>query len=189
MKKIFVLIPVLLLFSCFPYVYYDQNEVVLKDIDIDKTIEIGKMELQDGGFTEVLTFWAIRDQIFYTEQAKKINDIYLENINKITSEFGIWHFAWAVSDIYRNGSEDIKKEIQPAYNDAVKRPITLKKFNKIANEHINGKKIYMGNIHELGKYYAKTHLIVSGNKEYIQSIDDYKKIKEKDKKWLNKIKL
>lgn len=189
MKKLFIIPVTLLLLSCFPYIYYSQNKVLLNGVDIDQTLNISINELEEGGFDSILTIWAIRDQIITSEQAKKINEMYFKYIDNIqykdetTKEFGTWHFAWAISNFYRIGNEDIKKDLNDAYLDAVKRPDTLIKFKKIANELINGDKIYMGDIHGLGKAYAKTHIVVPGNKDYVQSYEEYikEKIKNKNK--------
>ena len=176
---------VILAAGCFPYVYYEQKDVLLEGIDIDQTLEIAKVELDEGGFDAVLTIWAIRDQIITSEQAAKISEIYLKSIDNIDykkdtdREFGMWHFAWAVSDFYRNGNEEIKAKLLNVYQDAVKRPDTLDKFNKIANTLINGDKIYMGDIHGLGRAYAKSHIVIPGNKEYVQSFDEFIKNKQK----------
>ena len=158
--------------------------MLLKNVDIDQTLKIAVNELKEGGFDAVLTIWAIRDQIITPEQAKKINDIYMEfkdNIeykNETTKEFGTWHFAWAISNFFRNGDENIKNEINQAYTEAQKIPGVLKKFKKIAEEHINGEKIYMGDAHGLGRAYAKTHIIVPGNNDYVQTYEEYLKYKE-----------
>ncbi len=184
MKKIFLLLMLTLLLSCFPYIYYNQDEVLIKNIDIDQTLKIAVNELKEGGFDAVLTIWAIRDQIITPEQAKKINEIYMEfkdiieYENVTTKEFGTWHFAWAISDFYRNGDENIKKEINQAYTEAERKINALKKFKKIAEKLVNGEKIYMGDIHGLGRSYAKTHIIAPGNKDYVQSFDEYLKYKE-----------
>ena len=188
MKKLLFLVSIISFLGCFPYIYYKQNEVLIKDIDIDQTLEVAVNELKEGGFDAVLTIWAIRDQIFTPEQAKKVNDIYLEYIDKVkyknetTREFGIWHFAWAISNIYRNGNDEVREVIKEAYSDAIKRPASLKKFNKISDELINGEKIYMGDVHGLGRAYAKTHIVAPGNKEYVQSYKDYLEEKNKNNK-------
>jgi hypothetical protein len=190
MKKLLLLVLISLVLSCFPYIYYKQEEVLIKNVNIDQTLDIAINELNEGGFDSILTIWAIRDQIITPEQAKRINEIYLEYIDKVvyenetTEEFGKWHFAWAISNIYRNGNDLVKKEINEAYVNAKKIPSTLTKFNKIADEQINGEKIYMGDVHGLGRAYAKTHIVVPGNSEYVQS---YKEYLEKKSKNNNKI--
>ncbi len=179
-KSLFTLL-FLFLLNCFPYVYYNQNQVLIKGVDIDQTLDIAIVELNKGGFGSPLTVWVIRDQIISKENASRISKIYFDYINNL-DEFNTWHFAWAISNFYRNGNEEIKKELESAYLDAKKRPESLKKYKKIANEHINGNKIYMGNIHGLGKSYAKNHIVVPGNKYYIQSYDEYIKKNSKNNK-------
>ncbi len=187
MKRLFIIPVTLLLFSCFPFIYYNQSDVLLNGVDIDQTLKIATNELEEGGFDSILTIWVIRDQIITPEQAKSISEIYFKYIDNIKykdetiKEFGTWHFAWAISNFYRDGNEEVKKELNEAYIDAVKRPDTLVKFKKIADQLINGEKIFMGDIHGLGKAYAKTHIVVPGNKEYIQSSEEYLEVKSKNK--------
>lgn len=183
-KNIFIIFILVLFISCFPYVYYDQDEVLLKGVDIDQTIEIAKIELEEGGFDSILTLWAVRDQLINAEQAEKIKSLYFQYIDKLEGDFEIWHYAWAISNLYRNNNDEVKAVLQNAYNDAKKRPEQLKQFKKIAEEHINGTKIYMGDVHDLGRAYARSHIVVSGNKDYIQSLEEFKekKLKEKSSK-------
>jgi len=184
MKKYYLLVfsIFLLLLSCFPYVYYNQEKVLINGIDMDQSLEIAGIELNDGGFDSVLTLWALRDQIITSENAREITELYFKHIDALKDDFGIWHLAWAISNFYRNGNDDIKSILQDAYNDAVKRPDTLKKYNKIADELINGKKIYMGDIHGLGKAYARTHIVAPGNNDYLQSFEEYLLKKESNEK-------
>ena len=35
----------------------------------------------------------------------------------------------------------------------------------------------MGDVHSLGRFYAKKHIVIPGNKKYVQSFDDYMKKK------------
>lgn len=183
MKKLLGLILVSLLFSCipFPYVYYNQNEVLIKNIDIDKTLDVAQMELENSGVFSVLGVWIIRDQIINNDEAKRISELYFKYIDTLKDEFDIWHLSWAISNYYRNGNDEVKAILKDAYNDAVKRPEKLKQFKSIANELINGSKIYMGDIHGLGKAYAHSHIIAPGNPDYLQSVADYQKMKEKQK--------
>ena len=183
MKKIFVLLLAVLFFSCipFPYVYYDQKDVLIKGVDIDKTLDVAQIELESGGTFSVLGVWIIRDQIIGKDQAKRISDLYFKYIDTIKDEFDIWHLSWAISNYYRNGNDEIKGVLKDAYNDAVKRPEKLKQFKKIADELINGSKIYMGDIHDLGKAYAKSHIIAPGNPNYLQSVADFQAMKDKQK--------
>jgi hypothetical protein len=175
----------ILLAGCFRYVYYDQEEVNLEGIDIDQTLKIAEIELKEGGIDSVLTLWAIRNQIINTEEAEKISNIYLDNIDKIEGksqgayEFSIWHFAWAIADLYRVNNDEVKSVLSKAYNNAINQPEKLEKFDKISELLINSEKIYMGDIHGLGRSYARKHLIVPGNNKYIQSFDEYLENKKK----------
>ena len=81
--------------------------------------------------------------------------------------------------MYRNGDGTIKAELEGAYIDARKRPEKLMKFKDIASEHINGNKVYMGDFHTVARAYAHSHIVVPGNKNYLQSLDEYKKKKDR----------
>ena len=138
--------------SCFPYVYHDQSRVLIEGVDVDATLEIARIELEEGGFDDSL--WAIRDQTVSPDEARTVSELYFDHIDRIAAqedrgaaEFGVWHFTWAISNLYRNGNDSVKQELESAYLDAQKRPDTLKQFQKVASEHVNGSKIYMGDIH------------------------------------------
>ena len=174
------------LMGCFPYVYHEQNRVLIKGVDVDATLEIASAELEEGGFDATLAIWAIRDQVVTDSQARTISELYFEHIDSVaaekdrtTAEFGVWHFSWAISNLYRNGDEGIKRELESAYLDARKRPETLKQFKKVADEHVNGSKIYMGDIHGAARSFARSHIVAPGNKPYLQSLDDYKRKQDK----------
>lgn len=180
-RKIALFLP-LFLFRCFPYVYHDQNRVLVQGIDVDASLEIARIELEEGGFDATLAIWAIRDQVISEENARTIAGLYTEYIDKVaaekdraTADFGVWHFTWAISNLYRNGNDSIRKELEAAYLDAQKRPESLKSFKGIAAEHVNGGKIYMGDIHGAARSYARSHIVAPGNQHYLQSLDEYKK--------------
>ena len=181
---VFLLVIFSIGFSCiaFKYVYYEQSQVILPNIDIDGSLDIADLKLQLGGFDSILTMWALRDQFITPVQAERISTLYFRYIDKLDNEFGIWHLSWAISDFYRLGDSEVKEKLQSAYDDAKLRPEQLKQFQKIANLHINGSKIYMGFIHDLGKSFAHTHLIVPGNKDFLQSFHDFVKQNKKNKK-------
>ena len=171
--------------GCFPYVYHQQDRVLIKGVDVPSTLEIARSELEEGGFDATLAIWAIRDQVVSEDDAETISELYAEYIDKVaaegdrgTAEFGVWHFSWAISNLYRNGNDSIKKELEAAYLDAQKRPETLKTFKKVATEHVNGSKIYMGDIHGLARSFARSHIVAPGNNPYLQSLDDYNKKKK-----------
>jgi len=186
MLRQLALIACLCLTSCFPYVYHDQNRVLIRGIDLDATLEIARIELEEGGFDATLAVWAIRDQIVRQSDARTIAQLYCHYIdtvatqkNRTTADFGVWHFAWAISNLYRNGDDSIKKELEDAYRDARGRPARMKKFKSIAAEHVNGSQIVMGDIHGFARSYARSHIVAPGNTKYLQSLDDYTKRRAK----------
>ena len=186
LRKVLFVVP-LFFVGCLPYVYHEQNQrVLVAGIDVDATLEIARTELEEGGFDATLTVWAIRDQIVSVENARTISRLYFSYIDKVASErdritadFGVWHYAWAISNLYRNGNESIKAELEDAYHDARKRPERLKNFKDIASEHVNGKKVVMGDIHDAARSFARSHIVAPGNVKYLQSLDQYTKNKEK----------
>ena len=186
MLRTLSLIVPLFFINCFPYVYHEQHRVLVPGIDVDATLKIARIELEEGGFDATLSIWAIRDQIVTVDHARTISELYFQYIDKVaaekdkaTADFGVWHFAWAISNFYRNGNDAIRTELEAAYRDARKRPDSLKKFKGIAAEHINGSKIYMGDIHGFARAFARSHIVAPGNQKYLQSLDQYKKNKEK----------
>ena len=167
-----------------PYAYYDDQEAVLvKGIDFEATLKIAANELAKKDGTSVLTIWAIRDQIVTPEIALQISDLYLQYVDGLYEaetvrviydwNFALWHFSWAIANLYRNGDDAIKNSLETAYQDALVRPATLKRFQDLATDHVSGDRILMGDIHEAGRGYAQTHIVVPGNLDYIQSFDDY----------------
>jgi hypothetical protein len=81
--------------------------------------------------------------------------------------------------VYRNGDDSIKGELEGAYRDAQKRPEGLKQSKDIASEHINGSKVYMGDFHTVARAYARSDVVVPGDKNYLQSLDEYKRNNKK----------
>jgi hypothetical protein len=166
------------------FIHHEQAEVLLKGIDVDQTLKIAEMELKENKMSSVLTFWAVRDQIFTPTQAEEASRLYFKYIDKIDSEdhkshgFSVWHFTWAVSNIYREGNAEVKAALEDARRDAAVR---VKKLDmNIATKNFHGEKLLTGDIHFLGRSYAKKHLVVPGNKKYVQSLDAYKKSLEND---------
>jgi hypothetical protein len=189
LKKLLVIVPIVASINCFPYVYHMRERVLVSGIDVDATLEIARTELDEGGFDATLTVWAIRDQMVSVDHAKTVAALYFRHIDKIAAEkddtvaaFGVWHFSWAISNLYRNGDDSIKAELEGAYADARKRPEGLKKFRDAASEHVNGTKIYMGDIHAFARAYARSHVVAPGIDGYLQSLDEYRKNKEKEKR-------
>jgi len=186
LKRLLLFVPFLAAVNCFPYVYHARERVLVRGVDVDATLEIARLELDEGGFDAPLTLWAIRDQIVTPDHARTISHLYFRYIDRIAAQkdrtaadFGVWHLAWAVSNVYRDGDEGIKAELEGAYRDAKKRPESLKQFKDIAAEHINGSKIYMGDFHTVARAYARSHVVVRGDNNYLQSLDDYKRKNKK----------
>ena len=167
----------------FPYAYINnQKAALIEGIDFDATLRIAKEEFTRKSVTSELTIWAIRDQPITPAIAKTIAQLYFENIEMLydTKPFtlldwnhAVWHFGWAIANLYRNGDDAVKAELQAAYDDAKKRPQTLERYNLIALDNIIGPYILMGDIHEPAHAYAITHIVVPGNLEYIQSYEEY----------------
>ena len=181
-QAFFLTISSMVLIGC--YKYHDRSKVLIPNIDIDQTLEIAELELQSNKRTSVLTVWAIRDQVLTRAQAEKVSELYFKYIGKVDSEqqksrsFAVWHFTWAVSNIYREGEQAIKDAMAEAYRDAAKRVETLEM--KIATTHFYGDKIYMGDYHSFGRSYAKRHLVVPGNEDYLQSASEYEPDEDDD---------
>ena len=66
-----------------------------------------------------------------------------------------------------------------ALTSTPERPEKLMKFKDIASEHINGNKVYMGDFPSVARAYAHSHIVVPGNKNYLQSLEEYKKKKDR----------
>ena len=188
LRGLSLIVPSLFVVACipFPYIYHEQNRVLVTGIDVGATLEIAGIELEDGGFDATLTLWAIRDQVVTAGHAKRVSELYFKYIDKVaaekdkaTADFGVWHLAWAISNLYRNGDASIKAELEGAYRDARKRPETLRNFKDIADQHVNGSKLVMGDIHGAARSFARSHIVAPGNENYLQSLDQYKSSKEK----------
>lgn len=160
------------------YIYHERSKVLIPNIDVDATLEVAELELQKPDRRRVLTVWAVRDQILNAAQAQKISELYFKYIDEIDSEtqesrsFAVWHITWAISNIYRQGEIEIQEIMKEAYRDAAKRVDKLEM--KIATQHFYDKEIHMGDGHMLGHSYAKSHLVVPGNEDYIQSVEQYR---------------
>jgi hypothetical protein len=166
-----------------------RERVLVGGIDVDSTLEIARTELEEGGFDAVLTIWAIRDQLVSVDNARRIVTLYFTHIDRMAADkdktvaaFGVWHFSWAISNFYRNGDDGIKAALEAAYRDAVKRPASLTRFKGAAMEHVNGRKIYMGDFHAAARSYARAHIVAPGVKGYLQSLDEYRLNKSKEKR-------
>lgn len=173
-KRIFTSLLALVLAGCFPYVYQQRERVLIPGIDVDQSLDVAQMELEQGNS---LGLWAMRDQVVTRKQARRISEIYFENIDEVDSEeakgrfFHVWHLTWAISNLYRLGGEGVKAELEEAYADAGKRVESLDM--KVATLHFEGDEIYMGDFHDLARSYARSHIVAPGNGKYLQSVGQY----------------
>ncbi len=167
--RIVTLLAVSVTVNCF-YVTHEQKRVLIEGIDIDQTLAIAEYELQQDKWGRVLTLWAIRDQRLTTAQADSIADLYGAWIDSLNRQFNIWHLTWAIANMYRNGDSAVQAELANAYTDAKMRADTL---HRIANKHVNGAAVYMGDYHFLGRRYKMTHVVAPGNDRYIQSAQQW----------------
>ncbi|MDG0970373.1 MAG: hypothetical protein P8Q37_09190 [Porticoccaceae bacterium] len=169
--------------AAMPYVSYnDQQSVLIKNIDWQATLKVAEAEFARKLSTSELPIWGIRDQVITPDIATKIAALYFDNIDMLyeTSPFtmldwnhAVWHLSWAISNLYRNGNAEVKKRLQLAYQDAIKRPETLERFTYMAIDHIRNDIVVMGDIHAPANKRMKQLIVVPGNPEYLQSYDEY----------------
>ena len=163
--------------GCLPYLYKERTPALIAGIDIDQSLDVAERELSKPKATSVLGVWALRDQPVSPEQAARIGGMYLSSISRIDNEemrhrgFAVWHFTWAISNLYRLGDEAVRAALEPAYADAVARAQKLD--SRVVDRLVLGKDIYSGPAHGGGKAYAQKHLVVPGNDDYLQSFKQY----------------
>lgn len=177
-------------FMALPYLHInDQQAVLIEGINFEQTLKIAADALKGDFAISELTIWALRDQVITPGVAKTIADLYLNNIEKlyhsktftvIDWNHAVWHFAWAVSNLYRNGNDAVKAELKVAYEDAITRPKTLDKFELVAIDNILSHEILMGDAHDMGHGFAQRHIVVLGNPDYVQSYEEYLENKRSD---------
>lgn len=56
------------------------------------------------------------------------DNYYAKPFAMIDSNHAVWHFAWAISNLYRNGNDEVKAALQSAYDDALTKPETFAKI-------------------------------------------------------------
>jgi hypothetical protein len=157
-----------------------QKAALVKNADIDETLKIAKDEMQKESISQSLGIWVLRDQVVTPAQAKTVSELYMSHIDSMKSDFNIWHSSWAIANLYRFGNAEVKKELESAYQKAKVQPDRIKgNTKKIANSHTNGDRTVTGFIHAGGRSYAKKHLVVPGNKRYVQSYEEYRKTQKK----------
>lgn len=176
--------------SVMPYVSYnDQEAVLIEGIDLAATLKVAEAELARKLATSELPIWAIRDQVVTADIAAKIAQLYFDNIEMLyaTEPFtiidwnhAVWHFSWAISNLYRNGDTAVKAALQLAYEDAITRPETLERYNHIAIDHIRNDIVVMGDIHTPAHNRMQQLVVAPGNPDYLQSFAEYEENKRSD---------
>jgi hypothetical protein len=169
--------------SLMPFIAYDDQQSVLVDsIDLDATLQVAEAELARKIATSELPIWGIRDQIITPAIARRISELYFANIDMLyeTTPFtaidwnhAVWHFAWAISNMYRNGNQTVKDELKLAYEDALRRPETLHRYKYIAIDYIRGERIVMGDTHSRARNRMQELIVAPGNPDYLNSYDEY----------------
>lgn len=157
--------------GCMSYLTHDRGEVLIYGVDIDQTLQVAGDELDEGGWGSVLTVWAIRDQRITPAQAKRVSELYFEHIGTLEGDFDVWHLTWAVANMYRHGDSQVQAALQDAYEDARERAAAT---HDLADTHVNGDTLHMGDAHVGGRYHAQRHVVVPGNPEYLQSYEEYR---------------
>ena len=170
-----------------PYVSYnDQESVLIEGVDLAATLKIAEAEFARELSTSELPIWAIRDQVVTPEIAAKIAHLYFDNIEMLytTEPFtiidwnhAVWHFSWAISNLYRNGDTAVKAALQLAYEDAIIRPETLERYYHIATHHIRNDTVVMGDIHTPAHNRMRQLVVAPGNPAYLQSFAEYEENK------------
>jgi hypothetical protein len=152
-----------------PFATSVQGQVLIKGVDIDQTLVIAEHELKRGRFASALTIWGIRDQVYTEAQAQRVSHLYFHYVDARKDYFDIWHFTWAISNIYRSGNAAVRAELELAYQDAKRRA-------KAAGGWADGlanRDILMGDIHPPARHFVQTHVVAPGNPRYLQSLEDY----------------
>src|SRR5271170_2151620 len=116
-----------------PFITGDQSQVLIRGVNIDQTLVIAEQELKKGGFPSPLTLLGIRDQVYTEAQAQKVSYLYFRYVDTLKDYFPIWHFTWAISNIYRNGDAAVRAQLELAYQDAKKR---AKAAGGFADRHV-----------------------------------------------------
>ena len=158
--------------GCMRYLTHERSDVLLDAVDIDQTLQIAEayLENKEGGWGSSLGIWVIRDQHMEAHQAEKVSALYFSYINGLKRSFDVWHLTWAVANMYKLGDDDVKAALSAAYADASSR---AKVLGGSADRMVNGDRLYMGDAHSGGRAFAHRHVVVPGNKRYVQSYQDY----------------
>jgi hypothetical protein len=166
----------LALSGCFPYQYHARRPALVRGVDMKQSLKVAADEMQKRDIGQGLSIWVLRDQFVTPEQASEIAKLYLDHIDGMKSDFNVWHTSWAIANLYKLGDAAVKAELETAYQKAIQQPERLTGlFKSAANAHINDEKITTGFIHFGGVSYARWHLVVPGNKKFLQSYEEYRR--------------
>jgi hypothetical protein len=157
--------------GCMRYLTHERQEVLLEGVSIDQSLRVAHDELHEGGWGSVLTLWAIRDQYITPPQAARVSELYFAFIDSLERDFNVWHLTWAVANMYRHGDQQVKEALRDAYEDA---RVRAREQGGLADKHVNGERLYMGDAHIGGRAYAHNHVVVPGNEDYLQSYHEYR---------------
>jgi len=176
--------------AAMPYISYnDQESVLIEGVDLAATLKVAEAELARKLSTSELPIWAIRDQVVTPEIASEIAKLYFDNIEMLytTEPFtiidwnhAVWHFSWAISNLYRNGDAAVKAALNLAYEDAITRPETLERYNHLAIHHIRNDIVVMGDIHTPAHNRMQQLVVAPGNPAYLQSFAEYEENKRSE---------
>lgn len=171
----------LLISSCsYQRITHEQSEVVIDGVNIDQSLEIAefmmnRVDKKGKAKPMSLGYWAMRAQYITPPQAAEIDRVYWTTIDSIESEFHLWHYTWAIADMYRLGSPEVKKRLQAAYEDALSRAVSIDKEKFVA-----GTTLHLGFFHGGGWRAAKNFLVVPGERKFTQSADEYIEKRERN---------
>lgn len=175
--RLLLLLPLLFLQSCF--IYNEQAPALIPHVDVDQTLQVARDEMKKTSEGQSLGIWILRDQVVTARQARIIAELYLAHIDSM-SPFNVWHASWAIANLYRLGDASVKAELETAYQKARQQPDRLDGVEKFAaSGHVNGEELTTGFIHLGGLYYAYGHLVVPGNKKFLQSYEEYRQKENK----------
>ena len=109
-RLVILLVAILtLLPGCMRYLTQDRREVLIDAIDIDQTLQVAAMTLNEKSrIGSVLTLWAIRDQKLTAKQARIISRLYFKHVFSLTASFDVWHLTWALCNMDRLGIAAVK---------------------------------------------------------------------------------
>ncbi len=164
----------LILNSCFyQRISHKQSEMLIEGVDIDQSLEIAefmvnRVDKEGKAKPMSLGYWAMRAQHISPEQAEEIDRVYWTVIDSMQSEFHLWHYTWAIADIYRLGSPEVQSVLQGSYEDALPRATSINKEKFVADSTL-----HLGFFHGGGWRAAKNFLVVPGERKFTQSADEY----------------